>query len=701
MLVSAAVGYGKTAMVADWLTHAPRTRPQVWITLPARDDARTFWSRLIHGLRTVDRGLRADDYLAAIAASDELLSGTVRGFLDAIGRRQPAVTLVLDDYHDVHDGAACCEPLRTLVDALPISVQLVVISRGEPLLPLPRLRVQGRLTELRSDELAFTHDETAAFLAANLGRTALRASSITALYDHCEGWPAAVSLAALAMPRQVHPDAYARAFAGDLQEVNDYLSSELLERLSSGDRQLLRDSAIVDELSGPLSEAITGRADAAAALAALRRANRFVVAIDGRGQWFRLHRLFRETLLSELRSTQPAREAELHRRASDWYLQEGRIDDAINHAVRSNAPDRAAELIVSNWVRYVAHWQFGPVAGWMAALPDEMIRADRRLSFIAATIALVDGEGARFGEYLSVLNGSDADDGQPPGDVLAAFAPFYGVEAMQAAAGRAVARLSSRTDLYWLWNAQSAQARALYLAGESEAALAALAEPLHELTLSRYPSLFAWSMGWAALISDACEQHEQARRLLSRAKEALVEARLHHVARMGIVEVVEGRLLARSGSLAEGRTHLEQGLHFAQTTHDPLDQVVALLELVPVLVAMGEQSASRTRLTEAADALAQIPDAAWLQESVANLRHRLRLRLGPRDHLPEPLSDRELSVLRLLGGSLSQPEIASELGISAHTVKSHARAIYRKLGVSTRVEALDEARSLELLRGGR
>ena len=208
-------------------------------------------------------------------------------------------------------------------------------------------------------------------------------------------------------------------------------------------------------------------------------------------------------------------------------------------------------------------------------------------------------------------------------------------------------------------------------------------------------------MGWAALISDACEQHEQARRLLSRAKEALVEARLHHVARMGIVEVVEGRLLARNGSLAEGRTHLEQGLHFAQTTHDRLDQVVALLELVPVLVAMGEQSASRTRLTEAADALAQIPDAAWLQESVANLRHRLRLRLGPRDHLPEPLSDRELSVLRLLGGSLSQPEIASELGISAHTVKSHARAIYRKLGVSTRVEALDEARSLELLRGGR
>ncbi len=701
MLVSAPVGYGKTAVVADWLARPPRARPRIWITLRAGEDARGFWSRLIDGFRTVDRGFRADDYLAAIAASDDRLSGTVRGFLDTIARRQPAVTIVLDEYHDVHDEAGCCEPLRALVEDLPISVQLVVISRGEPMLQLPRLRVQGRLMELRAEELAFTREETAVLLAAHLGRTALRASSINVLHDRAEGWPAAVSLAAQAMSRLESPDAYARAFAGDLREISDYLSSELLDRLSPADRQLLRDCAIAEEISGPLIEAITGRSDAADALGALRRANRFVVAMDGRGQWFRLHRLFRQTLLSELRTTQPTREAELHRRASDWYLQEGRIDDAINHAVRSNARDRAADLIVANWVRYVARWQVGPVAGWLAQLPDEMIRADRRLSFVAATIALIDGDGPRFGEHLSVLNLSEAYDGQPPGDVLAAFAPFYGIEAMRAAAGRAVAKLAGSTDQYWLWNAQSAQARALYLAGEPEAALAAMAVPMNELTLSRYPALLAWAMGWAALISDACEEHEQARRLLVRAKEALATARLHHVARMGIVEVVEGRMLARSGSLAEGRTHLEQGLQFAESTHDPLDQAVALLELVPVLVAMGEHAASRARMAEAADALARIPDADWLQESVASLRHRLRLRLGPRDHLPEPLSDRELSVLRLLGGSLSQPEIAAELGISAHTVKSHARAIYRKLGVSTRDEALEEARSLELLRPAR
>jgi len=698
LLVSAAAGYGKSAAVSDWLARAPGRRQSIWIAPHDAADARQFWSLLIEGFRMIDPGLRADDHLAAVAAADGRLDGMVRGFLDALGRRRPAVTLVIDDYHDVHGAPDCCEPLRLLVEELPLSVQLVVISRGEPRLPLPRLRVQGRLLEMRADELAFTRAETQAFLASHPGGGGLRQSSITTLHDHCEGWPAAISLASQAMRREPNPDAYARAFAGDLQEVDDYLTSELLDRLSDEDHQLLRDCSIVDELSGPLAEAITGRTDAAIAFRALRRANRFVVAVDGRGQWFRLHRLFRQLLLGELRTTQPTREAELHRRASDWYLQEGRIDDSISHAVRSNTLDRAAELIVAHWVRYVAHWQVGPVAGWMALLPDELIQTDRRLSFIAAAMALLDGDGPRFGEYLSVLNETDADAGRPPGDVLAAFAPFYGIEAMQAAGERAVTGLAAGIDRYWLWNAQAARARALYLAGEPDTALAALDEPVHELTLSRYPVLFVWTMGWAALISDACEQHEQAWRLLMRAKEALEAARLRHVARMGIVEVAEGRMLARRGNLADGRAHLERGLQFALATHDPLDQVVALLELVPVLAAIGDHATSRARLAEASDTLARVPDAVWLQECIANLRHRLRLRLGPRDHLPEPLSDREISVLRLLGGSLSQPEIASELGISAHTVKSHARAIYRKLGVSTRDEALEEARALELLR---
>ena len=343
------------------------------------------------------------------------------------------------------------------------------------------------------------------------------------------------------------------------------------------------------------------------------------------------------------------------------------------------------------------HWRVGPVAGWLDLLPESAILSDRRLAYVAAAVALIDGNGSRFSEYLAVLkSGPETDaDTAPPPEILSGFAWFYGVEAMRDAAAEAVRQLSTRPDSFWLWNARAAHGRALFLNSQAAAALPVLEAAIEELTLTRFPVLYVYAMGWAALVSDECGLHEQAWRLAEQAREAVEANRLGHVAHMGIVEVVRGRIIARHGDLAEGRGHLERAVHHAQVSNEPLDQVVALLELVPVLVAMGEQSASRARLTEAADALARsrTPRGVRLEA----LRHRLRLRLGPRDHLPEPLSDRELSVLRLLGGSLSQPEIASELGISAHTVKSHARAIYRKLGVSTRVEALDEARELRLL----
>ena len=185
VLVSAAMGYGKTALVADWIANARPGRSPIWVSSLPGEDRRRFWLRLIGAFGSVDMGLRADDHLAAVAAAHHHVAGPVRGFLDALGRRQPSVTLVIDDYHELHDGADCCEPLRTLLDELPISVQLVVISRGEPVLPLPRLRVQGRLHEVRADELAFTRAETEAFLEKNLGPRGLRPTAIATLHNNC------------------------------------------------------------------------------------------------------------------------------------------------------------------------------------------------------------------------------------------------------------------------------------------------------------------------------------------------------------------------------------------------------------------------------------------------------------------------------------------------------------------------------------
>ena len=458
----------------------------------------------------------------------------------------------------------------------------------------------------------------------------------------------------------------------------------------------MRDISIVDEFAAPLCDAITERTDSASVLRGLGRANRFVVSLDQRGQWYRFHRLFRQLLLRELRTSQPAREPALHHRASEWYLQEGQVDQSIAHAVRSHELDRAAELILANWIRFIVHWRVGPVAGWLDLLPDSVIQGDRRLAYVAAAVALIDGNGSRFSEYLGVLkSGPDSNDNPPPAGDLERASP--GSTASKRCATPPPRRWSGcpATQPFWLWNAQAAYGRALYLNGDPAAALPVLEQAIDELTLTRFPVLYVYAMGWAALVPDECGLHDQAWRLAS-APGAVETNDLRQVAHW------ESSKSSADGSLRVTVIWQAAGLILSarcSTRSSPMNHSTRWWlgwSSSPCWPRWGPRGQPYC-LTEAADALARVPDATALHERLEALRHRLRLRVSQRDHLPEPLSDRELGILRLLGGSLSQPEIASELGISAHTVKSHARAIYRKLGVSTREEALSEARDLHLL----
>ena len=186
VLVSAAPGYGKTTLVADWLARAD-IRQHRWLSLGEDADPRQFWNQVIEAFGSIDPELSTDDFLAAVNSADAMPVGIPRVFVEALARREPAVTVVVDDYHADHGMPHCCEPLQLLLDDLPPSVQIIVISRADPKLPLPRRRVQGRLVEIRSQDLAFTPAETAAFLSAHLGASMLRRSSVTMLHDRCEG----------------------------------------------------------------------------------------------------------------------------------------------------------------------------------------------------------------------------------------------------------------------------------------------------------------------------------------------------------------------------------------------------------------------------------------------------------------------------------------------------------------------------------
>src|SRR3712207_627433 len=223
-------------------------------------------------------------------------------------------------------------------------MHLVIATREDPHLPLARLRARGQLTELRASDLRFTLSEAAEFLNSVMG-LGLSAEDIAALESRTEGWIAGLQLAALSMRGREDVSGFIRAFAGDNRYVVDYLLDEVLQRQPERIRSFLLMTSILERLSGPLCDVVTGQDGGREVLEALERGNLFVVPLDDRRRWYRYHHLFAEVLLAHLMAEQPDQVPTLHRRASEWYEQNGSADDAIRHALAAGDFERAADLV--------------------------------------------------------------------------------------------------------------------------------------------------------------------------------------------------------------------------------------------------------------------------------------------------------------------------------------------------------------------
>ena len=258
-------------------------------------------------------------------------------------------------------------------------------------LPLARLRARGQLTELRAADLRFTPAEAADFLNRMMGLN-LRDADIAALEARTEGWIAGLQLAALSMQGRSDTASFIRSFTGSHHFILDYLVEEVLQRQPEHVRNFLLQTAILDRLSGPLCDAVTGQDGGKGMLEALERGNLFVVPLDDQRQWYRYHHLFAEVLQAHLREAQPDRVSALHRRASEWYEQNGLPSDAIRHALAAEDLERAAGLIELAWPAVEDGSLSAKWIGWVKALPDVLIRARPVLSVWYAYALLVSGE---------------------------------------------------------------------------------------------------------------------------------------------------------------------------------------------------------------------------------------------------------------------------------------------------------------------
>jgi LuxR family maltose regulon positive regulatory protein len=423
-LITAPAGFGKTTLLSAWRATAAGSALRFgWVSLdPADNDPLRFWSYLITALDTLVPGIGATALALLQSPQPPPIESILTNVLNAFSAASvvPPVhdsALVLDDYH-VITTPAIHDALAFLLDYLPPQLHLVILTRADPALPLPRLRARGAVTELHASDLRFTLDEAAAFLNQVMGLS-LNAADLAGLEVRTEGWVAGLQLAALAMRDHQDRSAFIRSFSGSNRYIVDYLAAEVFARQPAHIQTFLLQTAILDRMCGSLCDAIlletmnderetmkspSSPADSSFViphsslsdsysqiiLEQLERANLFIVPLDDDRQWFRYHHLFADVLRHRLMSGVPAETvASLHRRASVWYERQRLIAEAVHHAQMAADNERASDLIEQHGIRIIVTGQVHTVLNWLSALPDQSIRARPLLCTVHALALLL------------------------------------------------------------------------------------------------------------------------------------------------------------------------------------------------------------------------------------------------------------------------------------------------------------------------
>ena len=375
-LVCAPAGFGKTALVTAWCRgHEP---PAAYLSLDAEDDDPVrFWTYLLLAVDCCLPGVAAVPLEILRRPNPPPAQAVLTPLVNALSARAEPLTLVLDDFHVIHE-TAIHEALAWLLEQLPESAHVVIASRTEPPLPLSRLRARGQLFELRAPELRFTDTEADAFLNELMG---LRLGPVETrqLVERTEGWIAGLQLAALSLRGHDDPASFVNELTGSQRHVFDYLIEEVLEHQPSNVARFLLDTCILRRLCGALCDAVTERSDGQATLEAIEAANLFLFPLDGERRWYRYHQLFAEALRARAQQHDPEDVRARHRRASRWLEAHDFLDDAARHALDAGDSERAARLVAARAPALIRHGEGVTLLRWLSALPEEAVAADPRL----------------------------------------------------------------------------------------------------------------------------------------------------------------------------------------------------------------------------------------------------------------------------------------------------------------------------------
>jgi ATP/maltotriose-dependent transcriptional regulator MalT len=698
-LIAAPAGSGKTTTLALWCAAQASVKPVAWVSLDDGDnDPVTLWAHILEAIRQACPKVDISPTPELVGSS--AIVGLILPRLVNELAGQGDLALVLDDFHALSSGVSR-DSVAWLITHAPENLQIVVSSRTEPAMPLAALRAHGALSEVRADELAFTPEEADALLNGHL-ELDLTGADIAELVRRTQGWSAGLYLAALSL--QTAPDRhdFVERFGGTNRHVIDYLASEVLGAHDPSMQDLMLRSSVLGRLSGSLCDAVVDREGSARDLLTLSRTNLFLTPLDDEGEWYRFHPLFSQLLRVDLEQREPGLAPRLHARAADWFRKHGLVEEAVEHTLASKDFATGSQLISESWNRFAQTNRIATVLVWLRRIPADVGTHDAGFQVARAWVLALAGRREESQQVLVAVQQMGGLDRGPLPDgfasVESSMTTLLGVWPPRGdiAAGIKYSMRAAElegTQSRWRPAVCWAVGRSLYLRGELDEADRWLAEaaelaPRHGRWLAA-----ATAMAYRSLmLGDAGRSDEQS--LLAEQAEAL--AREKGIEDFdGSVFIARGMSLAAQGRHDEAKRATARGVADARRLHAPLHLGVALVNQAAALRMAEDHASAEAAIAEARTVLDACADPGVLRERLERVA-----KLAPRQRQANgELSDREIGVLRMLAGSLSEREIARELYLSRNTVHTHTRSIYNKLGVSSRSNAVRKARAMGLFRG--
>jgi LuxR family maltose regulon positive regulatory protein len=700
--VVAPAGYGKTTLLALWAE--TDDRPFAWMSLDPHDNDPIVL--LTHLAVALDRisPLPVETFEALRSAGVSVPATVVPRLAAALSSVPRPLVLVVDDVHHLHDGPSL-DALATLVGHVRGTTQIALAGRSMPV-QLARPRAQGRAVEIGAEELAFT--EQGARLLLRAAGAEFPDAEIAQLARRTEGWAAGLYLAALSRTRP--RTAAGSPLPGDDERlVADFLESELLSGLSQDDLSFLTRTAVLDRLSGPLCDAVLRTTGSAAVLDHLRQDNLFLVPLDGRGEWYRYHSLFRDLLRAKLEPTGGDHAQELLRRAADWCEADGQLETALHYAQDAEDVDRVARIVIALAQRMYASGRSATVMGWFEWV-DARNATERHpaIAALAAYLCALTGRPAaadRWADLAERWSGRLSVEGSD-----GAFAMWLtslrgimcrsGVERMRHDVGDGAQRFAGTGTVLDTEYPMRVflSGVALLLRGDTDAAEARLSDATELTDEALRTPFFTAILAYRALLALDRGEWDDAGTLVDRALSVARRGHTESHLTSVIVFALAARVSLHRGYPALARAHLgdAQRLRPLLSHAIPWYAVGSLLEMAEVAIGLGDPGGARVFIRDAEAVLRRRPDLGSLGRRTDELKGRARALQAAATHT-STLTAAELRILPLLLTHLTVAGIADRLFLSRHTVKAQVWSMYRKLDVHSRSAAVARARDLGLL----